>query len=367
MKTSTAGTPLKIRSYHVSGKEREYFTTNLALLLRAAVPVGEALHSLSETGTSRTFKKAITQIEYDIDNGFSLSKALTRSGIVSQQALALIQLGEESGNLVENLSVAAKQEEKQRIFQAKVRSALLYPTFVLGLTVVVAIIVAWFLLPRLSETFGQLNVELPFISQIFINLGLFLKSNGIWAVPAFLGGLILLGVVFFGLPQTRSLGQRFAFHVPGIKRLLHEIEVARFGYLLGTLLRAGLSVTQALQLLHNASTAPRYKAFYQWLKQNFEDGYSFRSAFPRNRRLAAKLIPASVQQMVIAAERSGALPETLIRIGDIYEEKADITTKNLETILEPLLLLFVAFGVLLVAIAVIMPIYGLLGGLDGVQ
>jgi type II secretory pathway component PulF len=356
----------KIHKFHLASKEREYLTTNLSLLLRSAVPIGDALQSLSETGASSQFKKAIAQIQRDIDNGFSLHKALSRSGVVSSQTLALIQLGEQSGNLVENLAVAAKQEEKQHIFQAKVRSALLYPVFVLGLTTIVGIAVAWFLLPRLSETFAQLDVELPFISKVFINLGIFLKANGIWAVPAFLGALTLLGTLLFVLPQTKNLGRRLVFHIPGIKRLLYEIEVARFGYLLGTLLRAGLPVTQALQLLHEASNAPQYRMFYAWLKQNFEDGYSFRTSFSHNRRLSNKLIPPSVQQMVIAAERSGALPETLVSIGDIYEEKADITTKNLETILEPLLLVLVAFGVLLVAIAVIMPIYGLLGGLDGV-
>jgi type II secretory pathway component PulF len=357
----------KVRAFHLAAKDREHLTTNLALLIRAAVPISDALDSLAQTSSNRLFKAAIAQIQDDIDNGYSLSKALGRSHVISGQTLALITLGEQSGNLSENLAVAAKQEEKQRIFQAKIRSALMYPGFVLGLLLVVGLGVAWFLLPRLSETFAQLNVELPLISKIFIGFGVFLKDHGVWAVPAFLAVLLAVGIILFGLPRTKHLGMRLAFRTPGISRLLFEVETARFGYLLGTLLRAGLSVTQALQLLHDATSAPGHKALYATLRQDFEDGFSFKSSFGRHRKTANRLIPPAVQQMIIAGEQSGALDETLLSVGRLYEEKADVSTKNLEVILEPLLLTVVAAGVLMVALAVLLPVYGLVGGLDTVQ
>lgn len=352
----------KVRRYHISAKYREYFTSNLALLLNAAVPVQEALESLKDTSKAPALSNALDQMKRDIDEGMPLWKAMERSGVVSQQTLALVHLGEQSGKLVDNLKVAARQEEKQRVFRAKVRSAMLYPTFVLGLTAVVAIGVAWFLLPRLSETFKQLGADLPLISKILIDTGVFLKDNGYWAVPAGLAAIALVGIILFGLPKTRGLGQRLLFHLPGVSRLLHEVEIARFGYLLGTLLQAGLTVTQALESLREATTAPKYRALYQHLHQSFEDGYSFKTSLAQFKH-SAKLLPAPVQQMVIAGERSGSLPETLVNIGAIYEEKVDISTQNLETVLEPILLVVVWLGVMGVAIAVIMPIYSLVGGL----
>lgn len=351
---------LKSRRYHVSAKYKDYFTSNLALLLHAAVPVQEALESLKQTSKSSALNKALEQMQQDIDEGVPLWKAMERSGIVSSQTLALVELGEQSGRLIENLKVAARQEEKQRIFRSKVRSAMLYPSFVLGLTLLVGIGVAWFLLPKLSTTFTQLGADLPFISKIFINFGIFLKSNGYWAVPAGLAVIAFLGFVLFGLPSTKHLGQRLLFHIPGVSKLLHEVEVARFGYLLGTLLQAGLSVTQALRSLEKATNAPKYKTLYKQLHEAFEDGYSFQTTLPK---YGAKLLPAPVQQMVIAGERSGSLPETLLSIGSIYEEKADVSTQNLEAVLEPILLIIVWLGVMGVAIAVILPIYSLVGGL----
>lgn len=352
----------RAKHYHVGGKDREFFTSNLALLIRANVPVGEAFEALKESTRSRALRGALTQLQRDIDDGFPLWQALERSRIVSVQTLTLVQLGEQSGNLNENLHTAAIQEEKQRIFRSKVRSALIYPVFVIGLTVVVAMGVAWFLLPRLAETFGQLRVELPLISQIMINFGVFLQQNGIWAVPATLGVMALLMYIVFAAPKTKAIGQFLLFHMPGIAKLLHEIEIARFGYLFGTLLQAGLSVTESLRMMARATTARPYQRFYERLGKSFDEGYSFAAASAEMKK-RDKLLPPAVQQMVIAGERSGALPETLQNIGAIYEEKANISTQNLQAILEPILLVVVWLGVMGVAVAIIMPIYSLVGGL----
>ncbi|HEX8762978.1 MAG TPA: type II secretion system F family protein [Candidatus Saccharimonadales bacterium] len=353
----------KTRKYHISSKYRDYFTNNIALLLRAAVPVQEAFASLKETSKSTELNKALDQMQRDVDEGLPLWQVMERSGVATQQTLTLVRLGEQSGRLVENLQIAARQEEKQRVFRSKVRSAMLYPSFVLGLSLLVGLGVAWFLLPRLAETFKQLNVQLPFISKVFIEFGVFLKANGYWAVPLFLAAVALIIYVLFVHPKTRGIGQRFLFHIPGVSRLMHEVEIARFGYLMGTLLQAGLTVTQSLQSLADATNAPQYKKLYIMLKDAFEDGYSFRSTLPKE-PANAKQLPPPVQQMVIAGERSGSLPETLLSIGTIYEEKSDLSTQSLATILEPLLLLVVWVGVMGVAIAVIMPIYSLVGGLQ---
>jgi general secretion pathway protein F len=355
--------PQKAKHYHVQGKDREYLTSNLSLLLKANVAVGDALDSLKKTSKSKALRSALDQMQADIDDGLPLWKALERSGVVTEQTLALVQLGEKSGNLAENLRVAALQEEKQRLFRSKVRSALMYPAFVLGLTVVVGIGVAWFLLPNLAQTFSQLHVELPAITTILIGFGTFLSENGVWAVPAGLGIAVLLVYIAFGAPKTKIIGQTILLHTPGVSRLMYEVEISRFGYLLGTLLDAGLSVTEALDMLGRATTIRRYKLFYAHLRGAFDNGYSFSAGFQQFKQ-SEKLLPAQVQQMVIAGERSGSLPETLKNIGTIYEEKSDASTRNLEALIEPLLLVVVWLGVLGLAVAVILPIYSLVGGLE---
>lgn len=355
--------PAKPRKLHLAFKDREYFVENLGMLMQSAVPVGEALASLQTTAHSRAMQRALKRMQTDIDAGYSLADALERTGIVSRQTLALVRLGEASGHLVENLELAAQQEEKRHTFQAKVRSALIYPVFVMVLTVIVALAVAWFLLPKLAVTFSQVQVSLPPISKVMISGGVFLREHGVIAVPLFLAFMALVGYILFVAPPTRHIGQRILFSLPGIGRLMREVEVAQFGYLLGTLLNAGLSITQALNLLADASAAQQYQRFYQALAVSLGDGYSFRESLGRYRR-SGRLLPPSVQQMVIAGERTGSLPKVLTTIGRTYEQKSNITTSNLEAIIEPILLVIVWVGVMLVAVAVIVPIYSLLGGLQ---
>lgn len=351
------------RKYHIPFKEREYFSENLALLLKSAVPIGQALDSLVKTTRNSSMKKALGNMQADIEAGYSLSNALERAGIVGNQTLALVRLGEQSGRLVENLQLAAQQEEKRHAFASKVRSALIYPSFVISLTVIVGLGVAWFLLPQLSETFSQLNVELPLISKIMIQFGIFLQNHGLIAVPSFILGSLLLGYVLFGMKLTKGLGQRILFRIPGIGRLMKEVEIAQFGYLLGTLLDAGLPVTEAVQLLARASNARRYQHFYEYLAKALGDGYSFRESLEKYKK-SGKLLPPAVQQMVIAGERSGSLSDVLLTVGRTYEQKADTTTENLEAIIEPILLIVVWIGVMLVAVAIIVPTYSLVGGLN---
>lgn len=352
--------PRKIR---VPYKDREYFTENLGLQLKSAVPIGDALEALITTSRTKSMRKLLIQMRADIDAGYSLASAIDQSGLVGGQTLALIRLGEKSGHLVENLQLAALQEEKRHMFRAKIRSAMLYPVFVLSVTLLVGIGVAWFLLPRLSDTFTHLNVALPPVSKAILGVGVFLKSNGLVAVPAFVGGCFSLGYVLFVPQKTRWIGQRILLSLPGIGRLLREVELSQFGYLLGTLLNAGLPITQAIALLADASTSPQYQKFYRYLAQSLDDGFSIKDSLQRYKK-STRLIPGSVQQIIIAGERSGSLSDVLLVIGRTYEQKADVTTENLETIVEPVLLLFVASGVLLVGVSVLLPIYTLLGGLN---
>lgn len=347
---------------HLSFSAREYFAANLALLLKSGVAIGDALDSLSTTTHSQSLKKALQQMQADIDAGYNLSRALERSGIASGQTLALVRLGESSGRLVENLELAAQQDEKRHTFHSKVRSALIYPAFVLSLTILVGLGVAWFLLPKLAATFSQLHVPLPFVSKVMIAFGVFLRDHGIVAVP--IGAAIVgaIGYVLFGYGPTKFIGQSILFKIPGIGRLLREVEISQFGYLLGTLLNAGLSITQALNLLAEATSSYRYHTLYAYLSKTLDEGYSFKESLSRNKN-SARLLPLAVQQMVIAGEKSGSLPAVLLTIGHSYEQKADITTANLEAIIEPVLLVVVWVGVMLVAVAVIVPIYSLVGGL----
>jgi len=218
-------------------------------------------------------------------------------------------------------------------------------------------------LPKLATVFTQLKVKLPLLTQIFINIGIFLGANGSWAVPSFIIAFLLLIYIIFFFKFTKGIGQFLVVHAPIFKKIIQQMEIARFGYLLGSLLDAGMPIVESIRSIKETSSFYNYRKFYTFLESSVEDGNSFQTSFSKYRGIK-KLIPSPIQQMIVAAEQSGHLSTSLKKIGNVYEEKLEDTTKNLSVILEPVLLVIVWLGVMAVALAVIVPLYGLIGGLQ---
>lgn len=344
------------------GKERDHFIENLSMLVLSGMSITTALSSITKETEDPRMKKILTTMTSDIEAGSTIWKAFDKTTLFKGYTISLIRLGEESGKFADNLHVVALEEEKEREFKSKVKSALMYPVFVLALTAIVGTGISWFILPKLAKIFIDLKLALPLITKVLIGFGLFLSEYGLIAVPL---AIIVIGLFFYVVfvnEKTKFLGESVLFGIPGIKGLLQEVEVARFGYLLGTLLEAGLPVTRAIDSLASASEVIRYKKFYLYLRDSIDMGNSFQKSFAAYKKIN-NLIPQPMQQLTISGEQSGNLNKTLLKIGKMYEAKSDTTTKNLTIIMEPILLVIVWVGVVSVAFAVILPIYSLVGGI----
>jgi type II secretory pathway component PulF len=354
----------KLSTFGLS-KERDQFIENLSMLVMSGMSIVGALASIVKETKSPGMKKILERMLLEIESGSPVWKSFDKTGFFKGYTISLLRLGEESGNFAANLKVVALEEEKDREFKGKVRSALMYPVFVLTLTLVVGIGISWFILPKLAKIFTDLKLVLPFITKVLLAFGVFLSKHGIIAVPlgaAVIGGI---GYIIFGYKKTKFLGEIVIFSIPGINRLMMEVEVARFGYLLGTLLEAGLPVTRAIDSLIGATEVIRYKAFYVALRESIDMGNSFQKSFAAYKNID-DLIPPPIQQLIISGEQSGNLNKTLIKVGQMLEARSDATTKNLSIIMEPILLVIVWAGVVTVAFAVILPIYSLVGGLNNI-
>ncbi|MBN2016227.1 type II secretion system F family protein [Candidatus Dojkabacteria bacterium] len=344
------------------GDEKNYFIENLALMLGSGMPITTILDALKEEMRSRRMKKILEGVIKDIEGGSYIWKALKRTNILPDYVISLVRVGEESGSLAENLKTIARQQEKERMLNSKIRSALMYPALVNSITIIVGISISWFVLPRLASVFSTLNIELPFITRLMIGLGNLLGEYGEYFVPILILGIIAIFYFMFIYPKTKFIGEAILMKIPGIRKLVQQTELARMGYVVGTLLDAGLPIVRSLESLVEATTSSRFNRIYTYLKESIEAGNSFKRSFSEYKGLE-KQIPITVQQMIVSAEQSGNLTKSFRKIGDIYEYKVDVTTKNLVVIIEPLLLMIVWLGVVFVAISVILPIYSMIGQL----
>lgn len=346
----------------VSKDESDFFVENLATLLQAGMGFSRALDAIREDVTSTKFRWMLDEISRQVKNGVPFWQALKKSRALPPYAISIIKFGEDSGKLVDNLFVVARYQQKQRVLRAKLVSAMAYPVIVFGITMIVGTLITWFVLPRLRTVFSSLNLKLPLITRVVLDFGAFLGDYGIIAIPLMLIFTISAVYLLFFFSPTKHIGQKFLFKLPLVGKLIQEIEIARFGQGLGILLGAGSPSLVAIDSIIESTPFRMYRMLYQYVREEFSKGRRLQDAF--NSYAGVKeLFPASIRQLIATGEESGKLADSLLIIGQRYEEKVEITTKNLPVVLEPILLVIVWLGVMIVAIAVISPLYQLVGQL----
>lgn len=346
----------------VGGKEIDELLENLSMMLDAGMSVVQAFEALALSKTKRTSKLAMQVLE-NVNTGMPLWQALTIDLKFPEHIVTLIQIGEQSGQLTEKLTLIVDQRAKDKKFRSQIYSAMAYPALILGVTVLVGIGIVWFALPRISTVFAQLRVDLPAYTQGLIDFGEFIEEHGTTVMPIVMLALGLIIYFVFFFKRTKIIGQWLIFHVGLIKRVVQEIQVSRLGSTYGGLLRAGLPILEATKTMVSSTNFYNYRRFYQHLYDGLQEGHSFRDNFNSYPHLD-RMIPPAIQQMVITAEQTAKLEDVLNTIGQKYESKLEETTKNLPVVLEPVLLVVVWVGVLGVAVSIIAPIYSLVGGLN---
>ncbi len=343
--------------------EKDYFLENLAVMITSGIDVSTSITSIKQESHSKKMIKTLESLEQEINAGSQLWKALEKSKLLPAHIITLIRLGEESGRLPENLKMVVVEQQKEREFASKLKSAMIYPVIVFSMTLIIGIGIAWFLLPRLALVFSQLRVKLPLMTKILISIGTFLGNFGIIFIPSLIFVIVLTVYFLFFAKKTKFIGQAILMRLPGIGKIIMETELARLGFILGELLSAGLIVTDAISSLASATTTIAYQKLYLSLEKSINQGNSFESSFKLYKD-TNRLIPISIQQIIITSEKSGKLPDVLVSLGQTFDDKLQISTKNLVVIMEPILLIIIWLGVLFVAMSVILPIYSLIGGFN---
>lgn len=344
------------------GNEKEFFVDNLSVLLNSGMDILTSLHAIAAETRSTRLRRIIAAMAADVENGEQIWRAMERTALFSPQVVALARIGEQTGHLVENLRITVLQQQKDRMFRAKLAGAVMYPAIIVAMSLAVGLWALFYLLPQLANTFASLNIALPLITRVFMAVGQFAQANWAWLLPAIILAIALFVVVGFGIPQTRRMGQFFLLRTPGLGRLLRDTETGRVGFLLGTMLGAGVDVVEAVRSVGSAASFASYGTFYTFVADCLEAGGTFEQAF-RAHHTSRRFLSIPMQQLIVSAERSGGVPQAFASIGELYQFRADMAAKNLTVILEPLLLICVGVGVLLLALSVILPIYSVVGGL----
>ncbi|WP_373498066.1 type II secretion system inner membrane protein GspF [Desulfococcus sp.] len=336
----------------IKPSEISMMTRQLATLVGAGFPLVSALDTLIPYTKSHGFKRVLAQIKDAIVEGNSFAAALSGySGIFSPVYINMVRAGESSGTLEIVLDRLADITEKQQALNGRIKSALAYPILMALIGTLVLFFLLTFIVPSIASIFSDMGKALPAPTRILISISSFFKS--FWWV------LIILGVgAAIGISQVRKT-EKGRYHwdkallkTPGIGVLIKKLAVARFARTMGSLLENGVTMLSALGIVQNiVGNALLSRA----ISQSAEDVGKGQGLGPS--LAASDLFPGLSIQMVMVGEQSGELEAMLNKVADVYETEVETTIMSLTSLLEPLMILFMAVIVGFIVLSICLPIF----------
>jgi type IV pilus assembly protein PilC len=341
----------------VSLKEKMMFARNLQVMISAGVSLPKALQTLSEQSKNRKFKKTLLKIADGIIKGKSFSSALAEyPDIFSNLFCNVVKVGEESGALEENLGILVRQMERENDLKTKIKGAMMYPAVIIIAMIGIGILMLVMVVPKLAETFEELEVELPLTTKIVIGLGTFLTEK--WYLVILLVFVLIIIVRLILRTKIGKMGlDTFNLKIPVISTLIKKTNAAYTVRTLSSLISAGTPLVRALQIV--SETLNNFY-FRQALTESIEKvkrGQKLSEAL----RPYQELYPLTVIQMIEVGEETGQTSEVLQKLADFYEEEVANATKNLASVIEPVIMLLIGGAVGFFAISMVQPIYSMMG------
>lgn len=347
-------------SRSVSFLDKLLFTKHLGVMVKSGIPISEAIATIRDQTPNPTFRKVLTSVLSDIDNGQSLETAFSRKkNFFDPLYLNLIQVGEQSGTLTKSLDYLAQQMKSEYEFKKKVQGALMYPAIVLSASGIIGLGLSIFVLPNLTTLFQSLNAKLPLSTQILLGFANIMKNYGVFVVAGIIGFFVFLRY-FLRSSGVKPIWHRLLLSLPTLGIFFQDGQLASLTRNLGIMLKSGLPILASLQTQHDATENVVYRRYLEKIIQGVEKGKTISEVLTEGR---FAFVPLIVTKMISVGEKTGSLDEMFLYLGDFFEDEVDNFAKNLPTLIEPIILILIGLVVGFVALAIISPIYQLTGSI----
>jgi type IV pilus assembly protein PilC len=343
----------------VKMQEKILFSRNLGSMIEAGLSLSRALFVIEKQSSNNKFKNIIVSIQNEIKQGNSLSSALSKHPLVfSKIFVAMVRAGEEGGSMAESLKTLSLQMEKTYTLRRKIKGALMYPGIILSVMIIIGILMLIFVVPTLTQTFKELEIDLPLSTRSVIFVSDFMKDHTIIFLAGIIG--IITGIFAWRkTPQGKRSIDFLLLHTPLISSLVKETNSARTARTLGSLLSSGIDVVNAISITKDVVVNSYYKEVLNRAGDQVQKGITLSEIF----KDGEDVYPIFVSEMISVGEETGKLPEMLEKIAIFYEDDIDQKTKNMSTIIEPFLMVFIGIVVGFFALSMITPTYSLVDGL----
>lgn len=331
------------------------FTRNLGAMLNAGLALSRALGVIERQSKKPRVKEVVQGINHEIQQGGSLSSGMLKyPNVFSGLITSMVQAGEEAGTLATTLTTIADQLERSYELKKKIKGAMIYPSVIVSVLLLVGVLMMIYIVPTLTNTFRDMGVDLPLSTVVVIAISDFLVAHTLVALLLLIvsvSGLIALGRTKMG----KRIFETFFLHTPLIGTLVRETNSARTGRTLASLLSSGVNMLTALDITKDVLQNSYYRTVIMQAKERVQKGQALAGVFIEEE----KLYPPLVGELIAVGEETGALPDMLREVAQYYEREVEQKTKNMSTIIEPFLMLIVGGAVGFFAVSMISPIYSI--------
>jgi len=342
----------------MSNNDKLSTLSDLSTMLSAGIPLLESVEALLEDAKGNQ-KKFLEVLRDDLNQGkhvyFTFSKF---PNVFSKVVASIVKASEEAGTLDVTLKDLKENLKKDMEFSDKVRSAMIYPLFIVGLFFAVLLMMLIVVIPKISTVFSRMNVVLPLPTKIMISMSNAVMNQTVFVVIGFLVFTIL--AIFLYKKQQRLL-VGLLVKLPVISSLTKDIDLTKFSRNFYLLLNAGIPITSALELTENVVANPDVRVGIKHAKEEVASGKKLSEGFKNNR----KIFPSIMIRITEAGERSGSLDKSMLEISDFLDYQVSNKLKTATALLEPIMLVAIGLGVGGMMIAIIGPIYSMIGQVGG--
>ncbi len=342
----------KAKTYKLDLSELAIFTSQLASLLQAGLPLVSCLEALQDQTEDPVFRIVIRDVRNDIATGTSFSQAVKKfPRSFNTLFISMVEAGEASGGLAEILGKVADYFESTVKLTKKVKSAMTYPIAVIGLAVGLVNVLLIFVIPVFAEMFDDFGAKLPAPTQMLIDLSNFLQSWW-WAIGLLCYGIFTFLKRYVSTPVGRRHKDELLVKAPIFGNLIHKIALSRFCRTYATLMRSGVPILRTLEIVASASGMVQVEDACAEISRHVSQGGQVSDVMAAN-----KFFPPMMKHMVKAGESTGNVDGMMNKVADFYDTECDATVAALTSLIEPMLIVFLGVVVGGIVMAMFLPIF----------
>lgn len=332
------------------------FTRQFATLISSGMSLLESLTVLEKQTINPKFSNIISEIRINVESGHSLSESMAKySNVFTDIYISLIRAGEAGGVLDKTMNDLAEFLEKEEEIRLKIRNKTAYPKFVLGFAVVITFVIIVFLVPTFESIYEELGAQLPIITEVIIYIGNLFKNIYFYLI---LGVLIFGGRYFFKramrTPRGKYVMDNIKINIPKFGDMFKKMSLSRFARHFGVLLTTGVPILSSLEISRGVAGNVLVDNAIDRIRKGIREGENI--ADPMSKMT---VFPPMMIQMMAIGEKTGTLDEIAIKIADFYDREVSNSIDILVTILEPLMLLFVAGVIGAIVMSMYLPMFNI--------